>query len=324
MGADPTRESATCGHPAVGANDNTEQATPTDQYATRHDPFVYFHYVIDNQAECDADVVNLNRLPADLANASTTPNYVFITPNLCDDGHDATCANGGPGGLEQANTFLQQWIPRITSSPAFKQNGLLIVTFDEAIGDSTACCGEMPGPFDAANGIQPGGTGPGGGAVGAVFLSPFITPGTKSSNSYNHYSMFGSIEDMFGLPRLAGAVGVTPFGADIYTRLVPLAVTVKSRFATRFGVARVKRLTLNSVPAGASVFVTCGGGKRRGCKFKSRRARVSSSTLNLISLVRGLRLVRGARLAVAVTAPGYKPETIRYKVNRHGRLGRTR
>ncbi len=45
MGADPTRESATCGHPAVGASDNTEVATSLDQYATRHDPFVYFHSI---------------------------------------------------------------------------------------------------------------------------------------------------------------------------------------------------------------------------------------------------------------------------------------
>ncbi len=104
MGADPTRESATCGHPAVGATDNTEMATPLDQYATRHDPFMYFHSVIDNQAACNANVVGLNQLSTDLQSAATTPNYVFISPNLCNDGHDATCANGGPGGLAQVDT----------------------------------------------------------------------------------------------------------------------------------------------------------------------------------------------------------------------------
>ena len=70
----------------------------------------------------------------------------------------------------------------ITSSPAFQQNGLLIITFDESVGDSTACCGEKPGPYDEANNIMPGGTGPGGGIVGAVLLSPYIAPGTKSSH----------------------------------------------------------------------------------------------------------------------------------------------
>jgi hypothetical protein len=219
MGADPTRESATCGHPPVGSPDNTEVATPKDQYATRHDPFVYFHSVIDNQAECNKNVVNLSQLSSDLKSASTTPNYVFVTPNLCDDGHDAMCANGGPGGLAQVDTFLRTLVPEITSSPAFKQNGLLIVTFDEAAtSDSSACCGEMPGPFDAANGKLPGGSGPGGGVVGAVLLSPFIKPGTRTNTAYNHYSMLGSVEDLFGLPRLADAAGTTAFGSDIFTK----------------------------------------------------------------------------------------------------------
>jgi hypothetical protein len=216
MGADPSRESATCGHPPVNSPDLTAGATPLDQYASRHDPFVYFHSVIDNSALCNANVVNLSRLPGDLASAATTPNYVFVTPNLCDDGHDAVCANGGPGGLGQADTFLRTWVPMITGSPAFKQNGLLIVTFDEAVGDATACCGEQPGPYDAANGIQPGDTGPGGGVVGAVLLSSFIKPGTVSNVPYNHYSMLGSVEDLFGLQRLADATGTTAFGADVF------------------------------------------------------------------------------------------------------------
>jgi hypothetical protein len=218
MGANPARESASCGHPSVGSLDNTQTETPTDQYAARHDPFVYFHAVIDNPALCNANVVNLSRLPGDLSSAANTPNYVFITPNLCDDGHDKPCSNGQPGGLTQANTFLETWVPKITGSPAFKQNGLLIVTFDEAISDSRACCGEQPGPYDAAHGIQSGGSGPGGGVVGAVLLSPFIKPGTVSTVSYNHYSMLGSVEDLFGLSRQAFAAGTTAFGADIFNK----------------------------------------------------------------------------------------------------------
>src|SRR5580658_332618 len=97
MGNDPARESATCGHPAIGiGTDHTNQAeAPSaavplgDAYATRHDPFVYFHSIIDSP-RCETNVVNLERLTADLATVSNTPNYVFITPNLCDDGHDGS------------------------------------------------------------------------------------------------------------------------------------------------------------------------------------------------------------------------------------------
>jgi hypothetical protein len=226
MGTDLARDgSATCSHPPVNSPDNTEAgetSAPYDEYATRHNPFMYFHYVIDDSAECNANVVNLSQLPADLQSASTTPNYVFITPNLCNDGHDKPCRDGtGAGGLMQADQFLQTWVPKITSSPAYQQDGMLIILFDEASGDSSACCNEMPGPYDAANGIMPGGSGPGGGQVGAVMLSQFIKPGTKSTVSYNHYSMLGTVEDIFGLPRLADAVGTTPFGSDIFTNPPP-------------------------------------------------------------------------------------------------------
>lgn len=224
MGVDPARDntvSGACGHPVVGTADGTEageSSAPFDEYATRHDPFVYFHSVIDNASECDANVVNLSQLPTDLASAATTPNYVFITPNLCNDGHDTPCPDKvGAGGLTQADSFLQTWVPQITSSPAFKQNGLLIITFDEAVGDATDCCGEIPGPDEPL----PGGTGPGGGDVGAVLLSPYIAPGTMSSTPYNHYSMLGTIEDLFGLPRLADAVGTTAFGSDVFTATAP-------------------------------------------------------------------------------------------------------
>jgi hypothetical protein len=163
-------------------------------------------------------VVNLNLLPHDLASAADTPNYVFITPDLCDDGHDSPCADGQPGGLAQADAFLRQWVPQITSSPAFtQQHGLLIITFDEAAtSDTSSCCGEIPGP----NSPEPGVNGPGGGDIGAVLLSPCIAPGTVSTVPYNHYSMLRSVEDIFGLPHLGYAQlpGETSFGSDIFNQ----------------------------------------------------------------------------------------------------------
>jgi phosphatidylinositol-3-phosphatase len=214
MGADPTREAATCGHVAIGANDTTEHATPNDQYAAKHNPFVYFHSIIDDAKYCDARIVNLDHLTGDLASVGTTPNFVYITPNLCHDGHDAPCKNGEQGGLISADAFLRTWVPRITNSPAFKKDGLLIITFDEGT-DGVACCNEKPLP----GGPQPGQIGPGGGQIGAVLLSPFIAPGTTSDVAYNHYSLLRTLEDIFGLKHLgyAGDNQLRTFGSDVFT-----------------------------------------------------------------------------------------------------------
>ena len=80
---------APCSHATLGQSDPQQGETPGDPYAPRHNPFVYFHAIIDNAAYCDAHVVNLNALLSDLGSASTTPNYSFITPDVCGDGHDA-------------------------------------------------------------------------------------------------------------------------------------------------------------------------------------------------------------------------------------------
>ena len=218
MGNDPAREPATCAHPALDTSDNTQTATPTDSYATRHNPFVYFHSIIDRQAVCDARVVPFTRLSRDLQKTKTTPNLTYITPSLCDDGHDSPCADGRPGGLVSADQFLRQVIPLIQASPAYKADGLIVVTFDESDGaqnDSTACCNEPTGPNTPAPGI----TGPGGGRTGTVLLSRFIVPGTVTDTGYNHYSLLRSLENVFGLSHLgyAAQAGLQPFGADIYT-----------------------------------------------------------------------------------------------------------
>lgn len=208
-----------CRHPAIGAADDTQQAEADDQYAARHNPFVYFHSIIDSP-ECQERVVDLSALPADLAKADTTPNFVLITPDLCSDAHDEPCVDGRPGGLASADAFLRTWVPRILSSPAYKRDGVLIITFDESDGpqsDASACCGEGPTP----NTPLPGITGMGGGRVGAVVLSRWVRPGTTSTTAYNHYGLLRTIEDLFGLDHLgyAGATGVDSFGRDVFTNL---------------------------------------------------------------------------------------------------------
>ena len=257
MGNDPARERSTCGHPPIGIGTDftTAAEAPSsvvpqgDAYATRHNPFMYFHSIIDAPS-CDTNVVRLEQLTQDLQRVESTPNFAFITPNLCDDGHDGNgtgekgkrCVNGQPGGLRSADRFLRAWVPRIMSSAAYRRDGLIIITFDE--GDYLAtrsldrrggqlhiqltfpgrsCCGQHPGPNIAAQRpsrqrivdtprqiVDVVFQGYGGDRIGAVLLSPFIRPGSQSSVPYNHYSLLRSLEDIFQLPQYLGYAADSP------------------------------------------------------------------------------------------------------------------
>jgi phospholipase C len=237
----PTGIEQPCRHPPIGAQDNTQTAEPNDMYAARHNPFVYFHSIIDFPT-CVQNDVDLSHLATDLESEQTTPSYSFIVPNLCNDGHDQPCKDGQPGGLVQADGWLRDHVPQILDSPGYKDHGLLIVTFDEAEtapetapedSDSSGCCNEQPGP----NTPNPGGLvqGPGGGRVGAVLLSPCIDPGTVDETPYNHYSMLRSIEDLFGLPHLGYAAqqGLEVFDEAVFnhTPCVGIDLTRKPKKA---------------------------------------------------------------------------------------------
>ena len=225
---------------------------PGGGYAEKHNPFPYFGSLLDS-GQCAANDVPLypatdtdqstagSNLGVDLQSVATTPNFSFITPNLCNDGHDdCTNASSAPESppqtqdeLAQADAFLRKWVPVILASPAYKQDGMLMIAFDEGDVSPTAldsCCSE---PTTDPDGTPPGGEGssgvyspgPGGGQVGAVVLSPYIAPGTQSDQCYNHYSFLHTVEDLFGLPYLAEAAkdnsnqagGVESFGSDIFT-----------------------------------------------------------------------------------------------------------
>jgi hypothetical protein len=249
MGNTPSRDNGDadpmggtdCGHPLLGGADGTNAATAADQYATRHNGFMYFHSVIDNQARCDAHVVPLGtvsvgtgangadvfagHLATDLASIATTPKFMFVTPNLCNDGHDATCKGvntegTSAGGLAGADTWLKHWMPMVFNSPAYQSGQLLVVlTFDEgSVLDTAACntgltadtgiCHYPTGPNMTSFGFSPllgayhyqspSKVYPGGGQVGAVlFNSKFIQPGSvNSTGQYNHYSALRSYEDL--------------------------------------------------------------------------------------------------------------------------------
>ncbi|MBO0731205.1 MAG: hypothetical protein J2P57_18255, partial [Acidimicrobiaceae bacterium] len=294
MGNDPARDGGSpdpqggtdCAHPTQvngQAGDDTNNAegpnatgsqvksATTDQYADRHNGFIYFHSVIDNPAYCDRHVVPLGtvthgHLAQDFARASTTPEFSFITPNLCNDGHDATCAGtnaagGTTGGLVGFDTWLQNWMPLILSSPAYRDGSMLVViTADEgAITDATAAPGEQPGPGSANPGYSPllnvpeaafggltlyqvlgvtgltpnqeppAGTMPGGGPTGALLLnSRWIKAGTVNNTAYNHYSALRSYEDLLGITR-GGSDGEGHLGMAGTPGLAPFGPDVFNR-----------------------------------------------------------------------------------------------
>ncbi len=119
----------------------------------KHFPFPWFGSIAA-AGDCDRQhIANLfdptNGLYHDLQTEVTTPEFSWISPNNCSDGHDAVChgnnLSGGfsdpntanppknySGGLYAADLFLEHVVPEIEASPAFKDGGLIDITFDEA------------------------------------------------------------------------------------------------------------------------------------------------------------------------------------------------
>lgn len=150
-----------------------------NNYASKHDPFVYFSDVVNVPAQLN-NVVPFTKFSTDLANG-TLPRYSFITPNLQDDAHDGT--------LAQADTWLQNNIAPLLASPMFQPGGnaVLIVVFDE--GD------------DNTNG---------GGQVAWVAIGPHIKAGYESTTFYQHESTLRLTLEGLGVTTFPGAAATAP------------------------------------------------------------------------------------------------------------------
>ena len=148
-----------CGAPFAtpAATGSTTQPNPgsanaTDQYVPKHFPFPWFESIL-NSGDCNSQHIASqfdpsNGLYHDLQSAATTPAFSWISPNNCSDAHDAVChgnnLSGGfsdpntpnppinyTGGLYASDLYLEHVIPEIEESPAFKEGGLIDITFDE-------------------------------------------------------------------------------------------------------------------------------------------------------------------------------------------------
>jgi len=179
------------------------------EYAQKHDPFLYYDDIRTNPTEC-ARIVPFSNLAGDLGATATTASYNWITPNLIDDMHDGTIAQG--------DTWLQQHVPTILNSPAFTtQNSLLVITWDED---------------DGTEGNQ----------VPTIVVQKSPTAGFRSSTMYSHYSLLSTIEQAWGLTALtsndAAATSLSAFFTPP-TGTPPGAPTGVSATAGHHGTAKV-------------------------------------------------------------------------------------
>jgi hypothetical protein len=140
----------------VFAPGNFNQFNGSNQfnYAAKHNPQVFF---TDSNGGNDPSTANPLRLQyaplqqffADLAN-NTVADYNFISPNQFNDMHTTLTGGykgltGDPAKILQGDDFLRQVIPVIMASKAYKENGAIIIWWDESEQDGVA--GDNPDDF---------------------------------------------------------------------------------------------------------------------------------------------------------------------------------
>jgi hypothetical protein len=143
-------------------------------YAIKHNPFLYFQSIRSDPAKCN-QVVPLTQLDTDLQSGNV-PNFSFITPNLIHDMHDGTVAGG--------DEWLAGFLPKLLESDAYKQNGLIFITFDEGTTND-GCCGYADG-----------------GRIPLIALAPNGQAGQHATAPASQYDLLRTIEDLWGLDRL--------------------------------------------------------------------------------------------------------------------------
>jgi phosphatidylinositol-3-phosphatase len=172
--------------------------TSVNKYAPKHNPFIYFDDVTNtnnpNSAYCIAHVRPFTELATDLQN-NTVAQYVFITPNLCDDGHDSCAPVSDP--IRQTDNWLAANMPMILNSTAYQNGGAVFITWDEGVG--------------------------GDGPIGMIVLSPYAKGGGYSNTiHYTHGSLLRTVEGIFGLSLLGDLFNIpTPPAAPTNLTAVP-------------------------------------------------------------------------------------------------------
>lgn len=156
----------------------------SDDYAAKHNPAVYYPSLAP---ACSTDDVAIGQLYRDL-DAGSLPAFAFVTPNLVDDTHN--------GSVAQGDNWLRGAIDAIASSSQYRSGMVAVfVVWDEGEGGSASDC--------ATNTTDVGCH------VPALVLSASTRPGTASGGLFNHYSLLRTAEDLLGLPALGQAAGAS-------------------------------------------------------------------------------------------------------------------
>ncbi len=163
------------------------------RYAVRHDPFVYFEDVSGSPPSpsgrrCIDHVRPYAELSGDLQSGAVA-RYNFITPDLCDDGHDRCAPWNDP--VRQADAWLERELPPILASRAWQDGGAVLITWDEP-----------------SSGDRP---------IGMIVVSPLAKPGYAGSLPYSHASTLRTVQEVLGVePLLRGAATATSL-SDLFT-----------------------------------------------------------------------------------------------------------
>jgi phosphatidylinositol-3-phosphatase len=151
-------------------------------YAQKHNPFIYFDPIRLDPTRC-ARIVPYEQLATDFASPSTAPSFAFVTPNLCNDGHDCT--------LSTADAWVSHEVPSLMASPAFADSrSLLVITFDEGEGGSDR--------------------------VATILAGDGVKSGFQSAATYDHYSLLRTIESLWSLAPLAAGDGAAVPMSDFF------------------------------------------------------------------------------------------------------------
>jgi hypothetical protein len=184
--------------PSIGFLGDVYPKVGDGLYRQKHNPFVYFTDIVKNPSRL-ARVKTFDQLQPDLALGPGAPQFVFITPDECHDMHGSTpfCQKFDPL-LVAGDAEIRRLVEVITDSPAFTQNSVIIITWDEGDFSNQGCC-DSPAI--------------GGGHIPLIVISGRSGAGLTSSTAFNQYSILATIEDAWGLPKLgftADTVHVKP------------------------------------------------------------------------------------------------------------------